>query len=67
MWSVFTNWNPVLRNLLTVSPGLDISSTKILAAANQMVSLGLKSAGYQYVNIDVSMTVAKSLGKAEIK
>lgn len=32
----------------------DISETIILAAAQQLVSLGLKAAGYQYVNIDVS-------------
>lgn len=31
----------------------DINAAKILAAANQMVSLGLKDVGYQYVNIDV--------------
>lgn len=30
----------------------DISEAKVLAAANQFVSLGLKDAGYQYVNID---------------
>ncbi|CAG7851681.1 Probable alpha-galactosidase B; AltName: Full=Melibiase B; Flags: Precursor [Serendipita indica DSM 11827] len=30
----------------------DINETKLLNAANQMVSLGLKAAGYQYVNID---------------
>ncbi|KAJ7660341.1 glycoside hydrolase, partial [Mycena polygramma] len=29
-----------------------INATKILAAANQFVSLGLKAAGYQYINID---------------
>jgi hypothetical protein len=31
----------------------DISDVKIVAAANQLVSLGLKDAGYEYVNIDV--------------
>jgi alpha-galactosidase len=31
---------------------IDISEAKILAAANQFVSLGLKDAGYEYVNID---------------
>ncbi|KAF9482231.1 glycoside hydrolase [Pholiota conissans] len=30
----------------------NINEAKILAAANQFVSLGLKAAGYQYVNID---------------
>ncbi|KAH8661506.1 putative alpha-galactosidase B [Tricladium varicosporioides] len=30
----------------------DISESKVLTAANKMVSLGLKDAGYQYVNID---------------
>lgn len=40
---------------------LAISSTNILAAANQMVSLGLQATDYQYVNIDASLTFAKSL------
>lgn len=31
----------------------DINEAKILGAANDLVSLGLKTAGYQYVNIDV--------------
>lgn len=30
----------------------DINETKVLGAANDFVSLGLKAAGYQYVNID---------------
>ncbi|KAG8923506.1 hypothetical protein FRC02_011097 [Tulasnella sp. 418] len=30
----------------------DINETKILAAANQFVSLGLRDVGYEYVNID---------------
>ncbi|TCD67116.1 hypothetical protein EIP91_000456 [Steccherinum ochraceum] len=30
----------------------NISETRLLAAANDMVSLGLKDAGYEYVNID---------------
>lgn len=30
-----------------------VSEAKVVAAANQFVSLGLKAAGYQYVNIDV--------------
>jgi len=32
----------------------DINESKVLAAANQFVSLGLKDAGYEYINIDVS-------------
>lgn len=36
--------------------GCDINEAKVLAAANSFVSLGLKDAGYQYVNIDVSIT-----------
>ncbi|KDR71599.1 hypothetical protein GALMADRAFT_143854 [Galerina marginata CBS 339.88] len=32
--------------------GCNVNSAKVLAAANQFVSLGLKTAGYQYVNID---------------
>lgn len=31
----------------------DISEAKILAAANQFMALGLKAAGYQYINVDV--------------
>lgn len=34
----------------------DINEAKILAAANQFISLGLKTAGYQYVNIDVRIS-----------
>lgn len=34
----------------------DINEAKLLAAANQFISLGLKTAGYEYVNIDVSPT-----------
>ncbi|KUJ16512.1 alpha-galactosidase 1 [Mollisia scopiformis] len=30
----------------------DINETKLLTAANQIVSLGLKDSGYEYVNID---------------
>lgn len=33
---------------------LDINADKVLAAANQFISLGLKDVGYEYVNIDVS-------------
>ncbi|THH15641.1 hypothetical protein EW146_g4866 [Bondarzewia mesenterica] len=32
--------------------GCEISADKVVAAANQFVSLGLKAAGYEYVNID---------------
>jgi len=32
--------------------GCDVDETKILTAANSLVSLGLKDAGYEYVNID---------------
>jgi hypothetical protein len=28
----------------------DINSTKVMTAANQVVSLGLKDAGYEYIN-----------------
>jgi hypothetical protein len=43
-----------MSSILTCSgPVQDISETKVVAAANQFVSLGLKDAGYQYVNIDV--------------
>nr|O94221.1 RecName: Full=Probable alpha-galactosidase B; AltName: Full=Melibiase B; Flags: Precursor [Penicillium simplicissimum]CAA08915.1 alpha-galactosidase 1 [Penicillium simplicissimum] len=32
--------------------GCDVDSTKIMTAANEMVHLGLKDLGYEYVNID---------------
>ncbi|EIN11673.1 glycoside hydrolase [Punctularia strigosozonata HHB-11173 SS5] len=32
--------------------GCNINETKVTAAANQFISLGLKDAGYEYVNID---------------
>lgn len=35
----------------------DINESKVLAAANQFVSLGLKDAGYEYINIDVSHSI----------
>lgn len=38
----FNNWNA----------GLSSSAATALAAANAFVSLGLKAAGYQYINID---------------
>jgi hypothetical protein len=31
----------------------EISETAVLAAAHSFVSLGLRKAGYEYVNIDV--------------
>lgn len=34
---------------------VDINEAKIIAAASQLVSLGLKDAGYEYVNIDVGV------------
>lgn len=40
---------------------IDIDEAKILAAANQFVSLGLKDAGYEYVNIDVRFLLSRSL------
>ncbi|KAF8160647.1 glycoside hydrolase superfamily [Crassisporium funariophilum] len=39
----WNSWNAYAGN---------INEAKILAAANQFISLGLKDAGYQYVNID---------------
>ena len=33
---------------------LEINEMRVLSAANQFVSLGLKKAGYKYINIDVS-------------
>ncbi|KAG8742961.1 hypothetical protein FRC10_000583 [Ceratobasidium sp. 414] len=37
----------------------DINDAKVRAAADQFVSLGLKDAGYKYVNIDVSDCMAR--------
>lgn len=45
-------FGPVYLSLLPQ----DINEAKILAAANQFISLGLKTAGYQYVNIDVRIS-----------
>jgi alpha-galactosidase len=39
----------------------DISEAKILTAANQMVSLGLKDAGYEYVNSEFELTTLSSV------
>jgi hypothetical protein len=33
----------------------DIDSTKIMTAANQVVALGLKDAGYEYINSEFSL------------
>lgn len=41
-----------MSKLTPTNPLLDISEAKILAAANQFVTLGLKNAGYQYINVD---------------
>jgi hypothetical protein len=38
----------------------DISETAVLAAAHSFVSLGLRKAGYEYVNIDVCLQVLLS-------
>ena len=35
--------------------GPDINESNVLAAADQFISLGLKDAGYTYVNIDVRL------------
>ncbi|KAJ6593857.1 glycoside hydrolase superfamily [Mycena capillaripes] len=45
--------------------GCSINEAKILAAANQFVSLGLKTAGYQYINVDDcwSLTARNSTSK----
>ena len=33
---------------------LDINEEKVVAAAEQFIALGLRNAGYEYINIDVS-------------
>lgn len=40
-------------NRICLSSPADIDEEKVLAAANQLVSLGLKDVGFEYVNIDV--------------
>ncbi|KAK7035482.1 hypothetical protein VNI00_011775 [Paramarasmius palmivorus] len=44
----------------------DISEAKVLAAANSFVSLGLKDAGYQYVNIDDCWSLRNRGGNGRI-
>lgn len=39
---------------------IDISEDKVIAAAKQFIALGLKEAGYQYINIDVSPGLTES-------
>lgn len=41
--------------ILLICLQIDISDNLVLAAAQQFVSLGLKNAGYEYVNIDVRL------------
>lgn len=45
---------------------LDISEARILAAANQLISLGLKDAGYEYVNLDVSLLSMTPVDLADV-
>ena len=47
------SFSPLPLPSLTICIG--ISHDIILAAANQIVSLGLQDAGYEYVNIDVRL------------
>jgi alpha-galactosidase len=55
-WNAFHCTLPSAHS--TVSPPLmhvtgDVDETKVMSAANSFISLGLKDAGYMYVNIDV--------------
>lgn len=43
----------LVSNFGSESSSTDIDESSFLDAANQFVSLGLKDAGYEYVNIDV--------------
>ncbi|KAK0461320.1 glycoside hydrolase [Desarmillaria tabescens] len=38
--------------MLAGTPGMHISETKVLAAANSVIDLGLAEVGYEYINID---------------
>jgi hypothetical protein len=40
---------------------LDVDESKVMAAAKSFVSLGLKDAGYEYVNIDVSSLFLRTI------
>ncbi|KAF5351854.1 hypothetical protein D9756_007702 [Leucocoprinus leucothites] len=44
----------------------DINESKVVAAANQFVSLGLKAAGYEYINIDDCWSVMSRDGSGRI-
>ncbi|KAG6866763.1 hypothetical protein C0991_011422 [Blastosporella zonata] len=56
----------IFKENITDVHSSDINETKILAAANQFISLGLKDVGYEYVNIDdcwASMTRDPTTGQ----
>jgi alpha-galactosidase len=40
--------------------GCDVDSTKIMTAANEMVNLGLKDLGYEYVNSEFTTLLCTS-------
>lgn len=42
-----------LSSKYIINSSSDIDADKVLGAANDIVSLGLKDSGYEYVNIDV--------------
>ena len=43
----------VIALIVHIHP-LDINEEKVVAAAEQFIALGLRDAGYEYINIDVS-------------
>ncbi|KOS41801.1 hypothetical protein ACN38_g7318 [Penicillium nordicum] len=43
--------------------GCDINSTKVIIAANEVVNLGLKDLGYEYINIDDCWSVKNTRDK----
>ncbi|PPQ76390.1 hypothetical protein CVT26_015379 [Gymnopilus dilepis] len=54
-WNAYGCGTPILLHPISIQPEqykIDIDESKFLDAANQFVSLGLKDAGYEYVNID---------------
>lgn len=52
---------PILENRYSQPNGsLDISQNKTLAAAQSFIDLGLKDAGYEYINVDVSCICSTS-------
>ncbi|KAJ5684979.1 hypothetical protein N7536_007598 [Penicillium majusculum] len=44
--------------------GCDINSTKVITAANEVINLGLKDLGYEYINIDDCWSIKNTRDKS---